>query len=198
MNRDALEAELSQLLGRRDFGASATLAMEAYGSEIFSFIVALHDNQGDAAEVFSVFSERLWKGLPQFAGRSSLRTWAYTIARNASLTFREQRANKREELVTNSAFEDTVARVRTSTWSQLRREALDRFQQLRATLPAEDQMLLILRVERELEWKDLARMMASDDSLEGEPLRRETARLRKRFQLIKERLRAEAAAQGVA
>jgi RNA polymerase sigma-70 factor, ECF subfamily len=197
VGRAELEAELSALLKQRELARAATLALEGYGSEIFSLIASLYDTESDAAEVFSIFCERLWRGLPGFAGRSSFRTWAYIIARNAATSFREQRAAKREELVTSSAFEETALRVRTSTWSRLRAQALDRFQRLREMLPPDDQMLLILRVERELDWKDLARAMAGDDALDGDALRRETARLRKRFQLVKERLRAQAADEGL-
>lgn len=48
----------------------------------------------------------------------------------------------------------------------------------------------MLRVDRQLAWTDLARVLHEDDdaALEGKALEREAARLRKRFQLVKERL----------
>ena len=79
--------------------------------------------------------------------------------------------------------------VRTETLSYLRTEKKDRFAAIRASLPPEDQALLVLRVDRQLSWDELARVMSSD---EGEPsadeLKRESARLRKRYQLVKEKL----------
>jgi RNA polymerase sigma-70 factor (ECF subfamily) len=56
-------------------------------------------------------------------------------------------------------------------------------------LPEMDRMLLILRVDRELSWRDLARVVLGGSPTPVE-LEREAVRLRKRFQLVKERLRA--------
>jgi len=51
-------------------------------------------------------------------------------------------------------------------------------------------MLLVLRVDKGLAWNDLARVMYAEDGplLDDEGLKREAARLRKRFQHVKERL----------
>ena len=68
--------------------------------------------------------------------------------------------------------------------------------QLREELPAEDQALLILRVDKQLDWNELAQVL-SEDELAGDALRRESARLRKRFQMIKERLRKRAEEEGL-
>ena len=54
----------------------------------------------------------------------------------------------------------------------------------------EDQELLLLRVDRELEFSEIAMILLSDgDSPDEAAVARESARLRKRFQLLKERLR---------
>ena len=79
--------------------------------------------------------------------------------------------------------------VRVTTMSRLRREQRTRVQELRQTLPVEDQMLLILRVERDLDWTDLVRVMNPDADFDAAALTRESARMRKRFQSVKERLR---------
>jgi RNA polymerase sigma-70 factor (ECF subfamily) len=62
--------------------------------------------------------------------------------------------------------------------------------ELREALPPEEQALLMLRVDRELAWNDLAHVLADDAAapLEGKALAREAARLRKRFQVVKEKL----------
>ncbi len=187
--RQRLESELTELLRERAFERAATLALRGYGTEIFSLLAALHENEQDADDAFSIFCEHLWRWLPGFQGRSSLRTWAYKIARRASYRVREQKRAHREEPVTGGEFAELAAAVRTSTWTQLRRERRTRLRELRRTLDPDDQVLLILRVERELDWKDLARVMKGDDELEDEALTREAARLRKRFQLVKDRLK---------
>ena len=89
------------------------------------------------------------------------------------------------------ALEGVAHAVRTETLAFLRTEKRTRLQALRDSLPEEDRMLLVLRVDRQLAWNDLARVLHEAD--EGTPLddaaiAREAARLRKRFQVLKEKL----------
>jgi RNA polymerase sigma-70 factor (ECF subfamily) len=183
-----IEAELSELLGRGEIEAAATLALRSYGREMLTLIAAIHRDPDDADDAFAVFCEDLWKGLAGFQRRSTLRTWAYTLARRAAFRFQRERRGKREVHLTSSAFAAVAVDVRTTTRARFTREARDQLEVLRETLPPDDQLLLILRVERELDWKDLARVM-SDGELDDAAVMREAARLRKRFQLVKDRLR---------
>jgi RNA polymerase sigma-70 factor (ECF subfamily) len=71
--------------------------------------------------------------------------------------------------------------------------------ELRERLPMEDQQILILRVGRNLSWPEIAMVLAEDGlRSSSEELTREAARLRKRFQLAKDRLRAMAREEGLA
>jgi len=191
--REVLEAEIRRLMDAGDYQRAAEVALRGYGREIYELLAALHRRDDDAAEVFSLFAEGLWRGLPSFAWRSSFRTWAYAVAHKASLRFRRdaRRRNARlGPLPDQSSLSALVAEVRTATRSFLRTERRSRFAELRASLPPADQALLMLRVDRKLAWADLARVLHEDDDtpLEGKALEREAARLRKRFQLVKEKL----------
>ena len=185
---EIVEAEVRELCVAGDHDGAATAALRGYGPELYGFLAALHRDEADAADVFSDLSLRLWRGLPRFAWHSSLRTWAYTIARNASLSFREK--GRRDIALDDASEVGRVAQeVRTATRSYLRTDHKNRFAAIRASLPLEDQELLVLRIDRALEWKDLAQALTGDDTpLDAETLRRESARLRKRFQTLKERL----------
>jgi len=104
----------------------------------------------------------------------------------------------------SAALEEVAAAVRTETLGFLRTEKRTRLQALRDTLPEEDRMLLVLRVDRNLEWNELARVLAGEgqEGDGGTPLAdaevtREAARLRKRFQLLKEKLREMAKGEGL-
>jgi RNA polymerase sigma-70 factor, ECF subfamily len=189
--RKQLEESVRSLCERGDFSGAATAAIKGYGPEILGYLTAIHRAEDDAGDVFSLFSEKLWKGLPAFGWQSSLRTWAYTIARNTS--FRYQRQAKRGRgvgLSEASVAGKLAARVRTETRSFLKTEQKDRFAALRESLDEEDKTLLILRVNRGMAWEDLARVMLDDSEREvtAEDVKRESARLRKRFQLVKEKL----------
>jgi RNA polymerase sigma-70 factor (ECF subfamily) len=198
--RDALEREVRRKCEAGDVEGAATEALRGYGPEVYSLLCALHRSEDDAADVFSVFSENLWRGLPSFGWQCTLRTWAYTIARNASHRFLRgvRRDRKGVGLSEASAAERLAVQVRTHTRTWMRTETKDRFAQLRESLPAEDQMLLVLRVDRGLEWTELARVLSDqppDD--DDEALKREAARLRKRFQLLKEKLVEMARREGL-
>jgi RNA polymerase sigma-70 factor (ECF subfamily) len=195
MERDVMdprEATLRALCDAGDVDGAATGAIRLYGAEIFGFLLALHGGDEDAAgDVFSMFSEQLWRGLGGFTWACSLRTWAYVVARNASRTHRRAArrwAQRRVPLSVCSAVAEMADRVRTETLSCLRTERRRDIDRLREELSEEDQALLILRVDRDLAWLDLARVFLGDAPASPEALQREAARLRKRFQLIKRRL----------
>jgi RNA polymerase sigma-70 factor (ECF subfamily) len=192
LRQEELERAIRARLDERDFAGAAAAAIRGYGAEIYGFLVTFHRDEEDAAEVFSIFSERLVRDLPRFEGGCSLRTWAYVLARHSALNYRRdtrRREKRQRALPEGSELSAAVAQVRIETASYLRSERRARFTALREALPPEDQMLLMLRVDRGLAWAELARVLrASEEPPSDEELKREAARLRKRFQLLKERL----------
>jgi RNA polymerase sigma-70 factor (ECF subfamily) len=189
--RAVLEEQLQSLWSAGEYQRAATLAVRGYGPEILGFLVALHRDHNDASDVFSEFCEDLWRGLPRFEGRASFRTWLYVLARHASHRFHKH-ANRRRKMLHLSectGIERLEARVRTATLSFMRSQARTRLHTLRESLPPDDQALLILRVDKNLDWNELAQVFHDGDTIEHAELVRESARLRKRYQLLKERLR---------
>lgn len=187
------EAAIRARVGAGDVDGAAADALRLYGGEVFGFLLALHGgDEGAAGDVFSLFSEQLWRGLRGFNWSSSLRTWAYAVARNASHAERRaavRRGRRMIPLADCPAVEEVAFQVRTETLSLFRTERRDQLRLVREALPPEDQALLILRVDRDLPWLDLARVFLGEDtSPSPEALARESARLRKRFQLVKKRL----------
>jgi RNA polymerase sigma-70 factor (ECF subfamily) len=161
-------------------------------ASILGLLVALHRDEQDAAEVFSTFSEDLWRGLPAFGWQCSFRTWAYVLARNASQRFKKgarRRAGREAPLSEHAVISEVVAAVRTETLTFLRTQKRTQLAALRDALSDDDKTLLILRLDKGLAWNDLARVMLGDGAPVGDAeLKREAARLRKRFQLVKDRL----------
>src|SRR4051812_20746183 len=80
-----VEDQLRALHAGGELRGAATLAIQAYGPEILGYLFAVTREEQVAADVFSGFLEDVWRGLPGFAWRSSFRTWAYAVARNALL-----------------------------------------------------------------------------------------------------------------
>jgi RNA polymerase sigma-70 factor (ECF subfamily) len=198
--RERFENEIRAHCERGDLSAAATAAIHGYGRELFGFLVAIHSSRADASDSYSELCEILWRKLPDFAWDGTLRAWLYGIARNVTRT-RRRNANRRlrrERPGKESVFEQAVQAVRTETLAFLRTQKRNRLQSLRDELPEEDRMLLILRVDRRLEWPELARALAGDDVvLDDASLKREAARLRKRYQIVKDRLRERAKEEGL-
>ncbi|MGC4092892.1 MAG: sigma-70 family RNA polymerase sigma factor [Polyangiaceae bacterium] len=194
------EQRISAAFKAGELRLAATSALEAYADEIASFLGARLRSPSDAAEVFSMFVEDLWAGLPNFAWRCSMRTWAYALARNASaryLTSPQRRPNRALPLSELPEISALIDRVRSTTHAFQRTDTKDRFRALREQLDSEDQMLLVLRVDRELSWRDLALAMTGDTELDEAALVREAARLRKAFERVKIELRRLAEREGL-
>src|SRR5689334_4407720 len=86
----------------RDLLAAARSGDEdAYAGLLAPYRAALHahcyrmlGSLPDAEDALQEALLRAWRGLPRFQGRSSLRSWLYTIATNASLRMLERRARR--------------------------------------------------------------------------------------------------------
>lgn len=200
-DRAALEEAIRSRCGAGDFEGAATRILEGYGREVLGFLISRVQNADTAGEIFSAFTLDLWRGLPAFEFRCSARVWAYTLARHAaSHHIKAARRDLRRQVPLSEAKQLSAMeqKVRTETLAFHKTEVKQRIVALRETLPPDDQALLILRVNRKLDWTEIAHVL----SFEGEPptddaLKREAARLRKRFQLVKEKLRKMAQAEGL-
>lgn len=176
------------------------LLLDAYGKEILSFLFARLRNASDAQDAFSSFAEDVWTGLPGFGFRCSIRTWSYTLARNAAarLMASPERRHARNLTLSNlGEISALVDRLRSATDVFQRTDVKDRFQALREQLSPDDQMLLVLRVDRGLSFRELALAMSGNVELPEADLAREAARLRKTFERVKAELRAFAEQAGL-
>ncbi len=198
---DDRELAIRLAFDRGDFDDSATLMLELYSGEILGFLIARSKSASDADEVFAMFAEDLWKGLPGFGWRCSARGWAYTLARNAAnrwATSPHNRPGRHETLSRHAQVSKLIDRARTATRPYLRTDVKDEMRALREELPPDDQTLLILRVDRKLSWEELAIVMCDEtDAADAAGRARDASRLRKRFERIKDRLRARAREEGL-
>jgi RNA polymerase sigma-70 factor, ECF subfamily len=185
VTRVALEARIAEQLEAGAIRGAATVALEGYGPQILGYLTAVVRDRELAEEAFSSFSEDLWKGLPSFQGASSFRTWAYKLAYHAAL--RVLRDPERRTAVAGTTEASRIAaQVRTETPLYLRTEAKTSIQQLREELSTEEQTLLILRVDRNLDWREVAAIVGIDEPA-----------ARKRFERLRDKLRRLAQARGL-
>lgn len=203
MSRDdaAIERAIRERQAGGEHDAAATLLLESYGREILGFLVSRVRDPELAGDAFSRFCEDVWRGLRGFAWRCSARAWAYTLARNAAS--REIKAVQREQrrripLSQAEGLSKLEHKIRTETLRLLKTEPQNRIAALRERLPEDDQALLLLRINRKLDFREIAHVMLGDaETSDAATVEREAARLRKRFQLVKEQLRKLAKAEGL-
>jgi RNA polymerase sigma-70 factor (ECF subfamily) len=195
LERDALEQRIRAYGEAGDRKLVATAIIEGYGHEVLGFLIAHLRDRDAASEVFSQFTEDLWRGLESFRWECSARVWSYTLARHAASRYLKASRGRRRRQVSLSRvgpLSEIEARVRTATLTGARttgsRGRL--VAELRQSLPADDQTLLILRVSRKLGWKEIAQVMVYEGKeVEDAVLEKEAVRLRKRYQLAKDKLR---------
>jgi RNA polymerase sigma-70 factor, ECF subfamily len=198
LKRQVCDAEVRAAVAAGDLERAATAVIADLGAEVYGFVRASLDNDHDADDVFAETCTRLWRGLGDFAWRCSVRTWVYVIARNEIARFARGSRRRRHAQATPSRLDEVAAKARTETLSVLRAPKIDKLRALRDELPTDDRMLLVLRVDRDLSWEDVALAFLGEDcDLKLDEIARETARLRKRFQLIRRRLASRARDEGL-
>ena len=182
---DDIEIELRRRFDAHDLDGALSAALDAYGDELFAFLLGLARDRGHADDVFGATCERLWKGLPAFRWESTFRVWAYAVARNEFL--RATRSTKRKrEVPVSQVLEQAIARVRSATPIHQRTDIKDRLAKVREQLAPDDHMLLGLRLDRRMSWPEIARILGGGDEA---AIAKESAALRKRFERLKTRLR---------
>lgn len=189
---EAAEAPLREAAAAGDWATVVTGALRLYGNELLSFLQALCRNDDLAAEAFAELGEDLWRGLPSFRWSSSLRSWLYTLARNALNQLRRDPRRRSERNLPLSIAPEVENVLRTVTLEIQRTEVKDAFRELREQLEPEEHELLLLRLDRELSWKEIARIVGGDVDIDTR-----AAALRKRFERAKERLKKLALDRGL-
>jgi len=186
-----LEKAIAGHLSTGDLTAAATAALKGLGPQILGFLASTLSDDDAAFDVFSHFSEELWKSIATFRGDSSFKTWAYKLVMHSVGRYRRDPHRRRGRPLASSEVSAIALQVRELTPPYRRTEIKDRFAVLREQLEAGDQTLLFLRVDQNLSWNDVASVMSEG----GEPV--EASALRKRFERVKARLKELAASDGL-
>jgi RNA polymerase sigma-70 factor, ECF subfamily len=192
---DDIERDVRTLVDSGDVNGAITLAIHTYGDELYSFLVSRLRDDDTASDVFAQTCTDLLSSLPAFEWRCSLRTWCYRLARAATSRHLRSPANRADRRVALSHVSEAVDQVRSRTQLHLRSEVKDGMRKLRDQLDDDEQQLLMLRVDRDLGWSEIAEIIDDDD--DPSRVARTSARLRQQFQTLKDRLRELAIAEGL-
>lgn len=194
---NGMEERLSSLLRDHALDELAVRAVETYGAELYGFVIYVVGEPGSAEHVFSQAIEDFWRELPGFRGGCSVRTWLYKLAYHASVRGRRSPRNRAPRAGGSTLPQVTAAHTRTASWR--RADVKARWDDLKREIAPDDRALLVLRVDRGFAWTEIAQVMLSDspEDASAGAATREAARLRKRFQLLKDQLRVRVRAAGL-
>lgn len=196
--RDPDDAGLRTLVESGDLEGATTRFMERFGGDILAFLVVQLRDPANASEVFSQFAEDFWRGLARFQWRTTLRSWGYTLACNAAARFQRSQRLREARRVRPARTPECAQMRRSSTAAYLRTEVKNRMRALRLQLPADDQSLLLLRIDKGLSWNELALVFSGQsETMQEAEMARVATRLRQRFATIKRRLRVLAQKEGL-
>ncbi len=173
--------------GKREDALRA--ALRAYGPGVLGYLESVLGDPDDARDVFQTFAEDLWAWLPSYRG-GSLRAACYRIARHAAARFRREAWRRRRERMRTTMASRIAASI-ASPESRLATKPKDRLERLRASLDPDERTLLVLRLDRELSWNEVAEVLSD----EGDAV--DSAAVRKRFERVKEKLAKLAKEQGL-
>lgn len=175
---------------------AARRVIEAFGAEVFGYVVSVVRDEDLAGDAFGAACESVLTGIPAFRRESSVRTWFYTIARHAAYRELKRQSRTRRESISSldAALE---AQVRTATAAFRKTDVKDGIARLRESLSAEERELLLLRVDRGLAWNEIAAVYVGTDGADGDALKQAAARCRKQFERAKTKLRELAEREGL-
>jgi RNA polymerase sigma-70 factor, ECF subfamily len=169
-----LEATIQASLNEGRTHEAATTAVRGYGPAVLGFLVSALRDRDAGKEVFAQACENLWRNLAGFRRECAFGTWFYVLAWNAAKNHLNESYRRRIRRLHTSEISQLAAQIRSTGVSDLRGTAA----RLRESLTPEERTLLILRIDRELPWRDVARVMDVDEP----SLRKRFERLRRKLQ----------------
>lgn len=93
------EAEALEALGRKDRRRALTVLMQGYGDDLYRHCRHVLGDDDLAADVHQTVFVHAYRDLFKFAGRSTLRTWLYGIARHRCLDAIKAKRRRRRRFV---------------------------------------------------------------------------------------------------
>lgn len=188
-DHDQLERLILARLDAKDSEGAVTEAIRGYGPQLLGYLSAVVRDEELAREVFSVVCEDMWRGLPTFRRDGSFRGWSYKLAYHAAMRTLREPYRRRMRRLASELISAIADQVKSTTAVHLKTEKKDHLTAVREKLTPEEQTLLVLRVDRNLPWREVATVLSGDGSDVDE------AAARKRFERLKEKLKKLLAAR---
>jgi RNA polymerase sigma-70 factor (ECF subfamily) len=155
--------EEAQRGGREAFGE----LVRRHERRIYGVVYRMAGNHADADDLAQEVFLTAWRAMGSFRRGSSLYTWLYRIAVNASLTLLRKRGRERDRAVfdentaaTDRAHGESSAPERSSTMNEIRA----RVDEAIASLPAHFRASFVLVAGEGLSHRDAARVLGCSEN----------------------------------
>ena len=128
-----------------------------YQRPLYSMIYRMVSDHDDTADILQKTFVKAFTGLKHFERRSSFKTWLYQIAINLAKNLYRDRSR-----ITSVSLDDVVIRRDPQTLDRLiSAEQRERVQHALSRLPEKQRLTLLLRVQEEKKFEEIAQIMKS-------------------------------------
>ena len=128
-----------------------------YQRPLYSMIYRMVSDHDDTADILQKTFVKAFTGLKHFERRSSFKTWLYQIAINLAKNLYRDRSR-----ITSISLDDVVIRRNPQTLDRLiSAEQRERVQHALSRLPEKQRLTLLLRVQEEKKFEEIAQIMKS-------------------------------------
>ena len=155
---------------------------------VYSFVARYVGNSNEAEDIVQDVFIKVWKHLGRFDTQRNFRTWIFTIAKNTALDWlKKKKVITFSELTgdddTGPTFEETLADLDEPTPLELFDQTLDQkaLSAALAALPADYRAVVILRLDSQLTFREIAETL-------NKPLNTVKSHYRRAVSILAERL----------
>lgn len=153
---DAEDLALIEAFKRGEESAFTALVIK-YREQVYRMARRMLHGHEDASDAAQEVFIRVYRALPRFAGRSTLRTWLYRITVNLCLDYSSR--GSREELSGLKELEWEPAPNDNPAETAERNELAQTVRAAIVTLPSRQRAMVVLRVYQDLPYAEIARIM---------------------------------------
>lgn len=154
----AMPDEIDAAIARGEFREALTKIDERHGAALYRFVRNLTGSDHLSDDVYQTILVEVYRDLSTFGGRSSLRTWLFSVARHRCLDALKADRRRAARFESTESAPD-VADVRPRADERMSDEqVLAALEHCLEQLPPELKMVLLLRFQEGFAYDDIARI----------------------------------------
>jgi RNA polymerase sigma factor (sigma-70 family) len=158
MEPAAGEGEILSAMERGDHTTALRLLMRDHGTAIYRYCRQMVEDADLADEAHQMTFVQAYEGLPKFAGRSSLRTWLFGIARHRCLDLVKITRRRRKRFQLMDELPDQPAPAETAEEHLAARSRISALGQCLRELAPHVRTAVLLRFQQGVTYEEMARL----------------------------------------